>query len=47
MQIFFPKEEEGEVRATILPETVKKLTELGVEVTVESGLANKIFLSDK
>ena len=47
MQIFFPKEEEGEVRATILPETVKKLIELGIEVTVESGLASKIFLSDK
>ena len=38
MQIFFPKEEAQEIRATILPEVAKKLVDLGIQVSVESGL---------
>ena len=38
MQIFFPKEETNEIRATILPEVAKKFIDLGIEVSVETGL---------
>ena len=47
MQIFFPKEEDHETRATILPEVAKKFTDLGIEVLIESGLGEKIFVSDQ
>ena len=47
MQIFFPKEEDHEIRATILPEVAKKFTDLGIEVLIESGLGEKIFVSDE
>ena len=46
MQIFFPKEETNEIRATILPEVAKKFIDLGIEVTIESGLGDKVFISD-
>ena len=46
MQIFFPKEEAQEIRATILPEVAKKLVDLGIQVSVESGLGDKVFVSD-
>ena len=46
MQIFFPKEEAHEIRATILPEVAKKLVDLGIQVSVESGLGDKVFVSD-
>ena len=46
MQIFFPKEEPNEIRATILPEVVKKFIDLGIEVSVESGLGDNVFVSD-
>tara|TARA_Y100000766_G_scaffold30606_1_gene21286 strand:- start:1842 stop:2960 length:1119 start_codon:yes stop_codon:yes gene_type:complete len=47
MQIFFPKEEAHEIRATILPEVAKKFIDLGIEVSVESGLGDKIYVSDE
>ena len=47
MQIFFPKEKDSENRVTILPETVKKLVELGMSVEVESSLGKKLYLSDE
>jgi len=44
MQIFFPKEEAHEIRATILPEVAKKFIDLGIEVSVESGLGDNVFV---
>ena len=46
MQIFFPKEKESESRVTILPETVKKLVELGISVEVEASIGKTLHLSD-
>ena len=46
MQIFFPKEKESESRVSILPETVKKLVELGISVEVEASLGKTIQVSD-
>ena len=46
MQIFFPKEEAHEIRATILPEVAKKFIDLGIDVTCESGLGDSVFVSD-
>ena len=43
MQIFFPKEEDHEIRATILPEVAQKFTDLGIEVLIEDQL---VFLSE-
>ena len=37
MQIFFPKEKDEEIRATILPEVAKKFIDLGIEVLIEEG----------
>jgi len=47
VQIFFPKEKDSENRVTILPETVKKIVELGMNVEVESSLGKNLYLSDK
>ena len=46
MQIFFPKEEANEIRATILPEVAKKFIDLGIEVSIETGLGENVFVSD-
>jgi len=46
VQIFFPKEKESENRVSILPETVKKLVELGISVEVEASLGKTIQISD-
>ena len=46
MQIFFPKEEAHEIRATILPEVAKKFIDLGIQVSVEAGLGDSVFVSD-
>ena len=46
MQIFFPKEEAHEIRATILPEVAKKFIDLGIDVSCESGLGDSVFVSD-
>ena len=47
MQIFFPKEEGTEIRATILPEVLKKFTDLGIKVVVETEIGSNIFLPDE
>ena len=46
MQIFFPKEKESENRVSILPETVKKLVELGISVVIEASLGKTVHVSD-
>jgi NAD(P) transhydrogenase subunit alpha len=46
VQIFFPKEKESESRVSILPETVKKLVELGISVEVEASLGKTVHVSD-
>jgi len=46
VQIFFPKEKESENRVSILPETVKKLVELGISVEVETSLGKTVHVSD-
>ena len=46
MQIFFPKEEVQEIRATILPEVAKKFVDLGMHVSIESGLGDNVLVSD-
>ena len=47
MQIFFPREEGTEIRATILPEVAKKFTDLGIEVVVETEIGSSMFLPDE
>ncbi|MDA7554185.1 NAD(P) transhydrogenase subunit alpha [Gammaproteobacteria bacterium] len=47
MQIFFPKEEAHEIRATILPEVAKKFIDLGIDVSIETGLGESVFISDE
>ena len=46
MQIFFPKENEFESRVSILPETVIKLVELGMDVEVEASIGKTLHISD-
>ena len=46
MDIFFPKEPAQESRATILPESLKKIVDSGLDVLVEKGLASNINISD-
>ena len=46
MQIFFPKEEDQEIRTTILPEVAKKFVDLGLEVLIEEGLGSSVFIDD-
>jgi NAD(P) transhydrogenase subunit alpha len=47
MRIFVPKETApGERRASVVPETAKKLVALGAEVAVETGLGASIHRSD-
>ena len=47
MQIFFPKENDQEIRTTILPEVAKKLVDLGLDVFIEEGFGTSIFIDDK
>lgn len=48
MLIFAPKETDpAETRAALTPEVVAKLTKLGAEVLVESGLGSKADLTDE
>ena len=47
MQIFFPKEDDQEIRTTILPEVAKKLVDLGLDVFIEEGFGSSIFIDDK
>ena len=46
MQIFFPKEEDQEIRTTILPEVAKKFVDLGLDVFIEEGFGSSIFIDD-
>ncbi|HHZ84703.1 MAG TPA: NAD(P)(+) transhydrogenase (Re/Si-specific) subunit alpha, partial [Gammaproteobacteria bacterium] len=46
MQIFFPKENEFESRVSVLPETVNKLVELGMDVEVEASIGKTLHISD-
>ena len=46
MRIFFPKEKDQEIRATILPEVAKKFVDLGIEVLIEEGLGSSVFVDD-
>src|SRR4029453_16363721 len=47
MRIFVPKETApGEKRASVVPETAKKLVALGAEVAVETGIGASIYRSD-
>ena len=47
MQIFFPKEEDQEIRTTILPEVAKKFVDLGLEDVIEEGLGSSVFIEDE
>ncbi|MFT5241659.1 MAG: NAD(P) transhydrogenase subunit alpha, partial [Kiritimatiellia bacterium] len=45
--IFVPKEIwPGEMRTSMVPDTVRKLTQSGAKVEIESGLGDTIGLSD-
>ena len=47
MKIFFPKEQNNEIRIAIVPSVVKKYVELGAEVLIESGAGKSINIDDK
>lgn len=47
MKLFVAKEtREGERRVALVPDTVKKLAQLGLEVSVESGAGAEAFITD-
>ena len=47
MLIFVPKEtEEGELRAPLIPDSVKKLTRVGAEISIEAGVGAGAGYSD-
>ncbi len=46
MRLFVPKEASGESRVAVVPETIKKLRQLGASVVVEAGLAASIQVRD-
>jgi len=47
MKIFFPKEQNNEIRIAIVPSVVKKYIGLGAEVLIESGAGKSINIDDK
>ena len=47
MKIFFPKEQNNEIRIAIVPSVVKKYVGLGAEVLIESGAGKSINIDDK
>ena len=47
MNIFFPKEQDDEIRTAIVPPAVEKYVELGAEVLIESGAGKSIGVNDK
>ena len=47
MKIFFPKEQNNEIRIAIVPSVVKKYVGLGAEVLIESGAGKSIHIDDK
>ena len=46
MNIFFPKEQDDEIRTAIVPPVVEKYVELGAEVLIESGAGKSIGVND-
>ena len=47
MKIFFPKEQNNELRIAIVPSVAKKYVGLGAEVLIESGAGKSINIDDK
>ena len=47
MNIFFPKEQDNEIRTAIVPPVVEKYVQLGTEVLIESGAGQSIQVNDK
>ena len=47
MKIFFPKEQNNEIRIAIIPSVVKKYVGLGAEVLIESGAGKSFNINDK
>ena len=47
MKIFFPKESEKETRSALDLASAKKLIDLGIEVSFESGVTQKIDIADQ
>ena len=47
MKIFFPKEQNNEIRIAIVPSVVKKYVGLGAEVLIETGAGKSINIDDK
>ncbi len=47
MNIFFPKEQDNEIRTAIVPPVVEKYLQLGTEVLIESGAGQSIQVNDK
>ena len=47
MNIFFPKEQDDEIRTAIVPPAVEKYVELGAEVLIESGTGKSIGVNDE
>ncbi len=46
MQIFFTKEQEPEKRICVLPETVKRFIDLGIDVAVEKDIGLSLFITN-
>ena len=46
MKIFFPKEQDNEIRIAIVPSVVKKYVGMGAEVLIESGAGKSIDIDD-
>ena len=47
MRIFFPKETSKERRVAALPSTIQRLADLGIDVSIESGFGNSLYILDK
>ena len=47
MKIFFPREQNNEMRIAIVPSVVKKYVALGAEVLIESGAGKSLDIDDK
>ena len=47
MKIFFPKESDKETRSALDLASAKRLIDLGIEVSFESGVTQKIDIADQ
>ena len=47
MKIFFPKESEKETRSALDLASAQRLIDLGIEVSFESGVTQKIDIADQ